>query len=90
MNSLIEVLIVLITLGNAVWAVVNWRVYKQQIRAAAAVAASADQMKVQAQQLLRDARRISAPSPGYRVCESCGKIVEGPCPDCISRALKVN
>ncbi len=49
-------------------------------------------MKAQAEKLLVNAMHIPQlqQEARFSVCETCHKIIEGVCPDCLARALKAN
>ncbi len=88
----VEIILCIIALANTVWAFVNWRVHKQQERTFAASCSLADSVNAQAREFLQNAKRLTQQQQQscFTVCETCHKIIEGVCPDCLARAFKTN
>lgn len=86
-----EIILGAFGLANLIWSLFNWMTYKRTLKSCATIESSAEGMRQRAYDLLRAARLIVRPDEdGFRVCKACGKIVEGPCQDCVVRALKAS
>lgn len=74
----IEIALCLAVTGNVIWAVINWSVYRKQVRWVIETTREAEALKVHAEFLVTKAKNLVATAQSdleYRVCSHCTKIV---------------